>query len=294
MRKFLLSVILFAAISLHAQNINSETVDFRVLKAPQTSIKENARTYNIIVNSPYNLSKEDVIKQSKKDHQDAVANFSTTLAESQADYQQILKDYNEDVSRAKETFALESAEFKKMSLLERLAMQERGMKPTLRIPTKPGYTKPLPPVYREPNLSDYFIVDNNVLASQIIIDGYKKGTPNVDVAIDMEAVHFQDNAGQTFANQPVKITIKENGAEKSNVNIGDEFIFVSSQPSNNINRPVEEKKFLANTIKNIAKINPVLATSKSLEGNNKSPSVKNKALCINHEIPSCNNVNDFL
>ncbi|MBB4807995.1 hypothetical protein HNP38_003335 [Chryseobacterium defluvii] len=251
MRKFLLSIVFISGLNLHAQSINSETIDFRVLKTPQTSISENARTYNVTVNSPYNLTKEDVIKQAKQEHQDAVANFSNTIAESQKDHQQALKDYNEDVIKAKEKFALESAEFKKLSLLERLTLQEKGLKPQLQLPSKPVYIKPSPPVYREPNLADYFIVDNNVLASQILIDGYKRGNPNVDVNIDMQTVNFQDNAGQTYANQPTKIIVKENGSEKINTTISQDFIFVSSQPSNNINRPMEEKKYLTNNIKAI-------------------------------------------
>ncbi|SFN72474.1 hypothetical protein SAMN05421594_3961 [Chryseobacterium oleae] len=251
MRKFLLSLSVISALSVHAQSINSETVDFRVLKAPQTSISENSRTYNITVNSPYNLTKEDVIKQAKKEHQEAVANFSNTIAESQSDYQQSLKDYNEEIIKAKEKFALESAEFKKMTLLERLTLQEKGLKPQLQLPSKPVYSKPSPPVYREPNLNDYFIVDNNVLASQIAIDGYKKGNPNVDVYVTMEKVNFQDNAGQTYANQPTKIVVKENGTEKINTTISQDFTFVSSQPSDNINKPAEEKKYLGNNIKAI-------------------------------------------
>lgn len=251
MRKFLLSLSVISALSVHAQSINSETVDFRVLKAPQTSISENSRTYNITVNSPYNLTKEDVIKQAKKEHQEAVANFSTTISESQSDYQQSLKDYNEEIIKAKEKFAIESAEFKKMSLLERLTLQEKGLKPQLQLPSKPVYSKPSPPVYREPNLNDYFIVDNNVLASQIAIDGYKKGNPNVDVYVTMEKVNFQDNAGQTYANQPTKIVVKENGTEKINTTISQDFTFVSSQPSDNINKPAEEKKYLGNNIKAI-------------------------------------------
>lgn len=251
MRKFLLSLSVISALSVHAQSINSETVDFRVLKAPQTSISENSRTYNITVNSPYNLTKEDVIKQAKKEHQEAVANFSNTISESQSDYQQSLKDYNEEIIKAKEKFAIESAEFKKMSLLERLTLQEKGLKPQLQLPSKPVYSKPSPPVYREPNLNDYFIVDNNVLASQIAIDGYKKGNPNVDVYVTMEKVNFQDNAGQTYANQPTKIVVKENGTEKINTTISQDFTFVSSQPSDNINKPAEEKKYLGNNIKAI-------------------------------------------
>ena len=124
MKKFLLSIIIVASVSLQAQNINSETVDFRVLKAPQTSISANSRTYNVSVNSPYNLSKEDVIKQSKIDHEAAVANYKNTVADSEKDFQETLKNYNDDVVKARETFTLESAEFKKFNILHQQLMEK--------------------------------------------------------------------------------------------------------------------------------------------------------------------------
>lgn len=276
MKQILLSLVIISGSGLYAQSINTETVDFRVLKAPQTSVSENSRTYKITVNSPYNLSKEDVIKQSKKEHQEAVANFSNTIAESQKDYQQTLKDYNDDMVKAKEKFAIESAEFKKLSLLERLSLQDRGQKPTLQLPSKPTYYKPSPPIYREPNLNDYFIVDNNVLASQISIDGYQKGAPNVDVYVDMDKVNFQDNAGQTYANQPTKITVKENGTDKINTTISQDFTFVSSEASSNINVPVEEKKYLTNNIKAINTFLNDAYGYKTLTKQVKIDNVKNK------------------
>jgi hypothetical protein len=113
-------------------------------------------------------------------------------------------------------------------LLERLAITDQGTNPKLVLPAKPEYFKPEKPVYSEPNLNDYIIVDNSVLASQIKIDGLNRGGTYLDVLADIKAANFQDNAGQSYVNQPVKIIIKENGAEKSNASFFNEFEFVSS------------------------------------------------------------------
>jgi len=124
-------------------------------------------------------------------------------------------------------------------------MTDQGKNPKLVVPNKPSYIKPAPPEYTEPNLSDYIIVDNAVLASQINIEGLKKGGSYFDILIDIQPTHFQDNAGQTYANQPTKIVVKQAGAEKSNVSFFNEFEFVSSSPTNNINKPLEEKRYLS-------------------------------------------------
>lgn len=276
MKQVLLFSFIIAASLFKSQNINSETVEFKVLKAPQTALAEGSRNFNVTVNSPYNLTKEDVVKQAKIDHQAAVAGFSTTLAESQADYQDKLKEYSAEIVRAKDKFALESAEFKKLSLLERLSLEDKGMKPQLHLPQKPVYTKPLPPVYSDPNLNNYFIVDNNVLASQVTIDGFKRGNPNVDIIIDMQQVNFQDNAGQTFANQPTKLTVKENGVEKLSKTFAADFVFVSSSPTNNIDKTSEEKKVLYTTIKDINTYLNDVYGFKALSKNVKVEYVKNK------------------
>jgi hypothetical protein len=227
-----------------SQNISSENVDFLILKQPKETIEVANRLLKVTVTSPYNVTADDVIKQSKADHQAALDNYATVLANSEKEFEQKLRDYDEEVAQAKEKFELESAEFKKLSMLERLSMTEQGKNPKLVNPTKPVYVKPSPPVYREPNLNDHIIVNNDVLSSQINVEGFTKEGNYLDVMIDIRAVQFQDNAGQTFANQPTKLVVKVNGAEKINAKFFEEFKFVSSSPSNNINKSLEEKNHL--------------------------------------------------
>ena len=232
----------------YSQNISSENVDFLILKQPKEAIDVANRTLKVIVTSPYNITADDVISQAKAEHQTALANYSTVVKNSEIEFQQKLDDYDEEVVKAKEKFELESAEFKKLSMIERLSMTEQGKNPKLVNPTKPVYVKPAPPVYREPNLNDHIIVDNNVLASQINIEGFSKEGNYLDIAINISAVQFQDNAGQTFANQPTTLMVKVNGVEKIKTKFFEKFKFVSSSPSNNINKSLEEKNHLNKVI----------------------------------------------
>ncbi|MBL0358620.1 MAG: hypothetical protein IPP72_17940 [Chitinophagaceae bacterium] len=253
MMKLITQLLSFLSLSLFlntvdAQSINSENVDIQLIQSPKLSVTTELRNYKVTVTSPYNLTAEDITRQSKADHQKALADYGKTVTESEKEYQQKLKDHDEEVKKAKEKYDLEMTEFKKLTLLERLSMTDQGKNPKLAIPAKPEYYKPAPPVYREPNLNDYIIVDNAVLASQINIEGLKKGGNYFDILIDMQAVHFQDNAGQTYANQPTKIIVKQAGVEKANVSFFNEFEFVSSSPTNNINRPLEEKRYLNKVI----------------------------------------------
>ncbi|HRZ74580.1 MAG TPA: hypothetical protein P5335_06595 [Flavobacterium sp.] len=242
---FFASLFVFVStISIYAQNISSENIDFLILKQPKETIDVANRLLKVTVTSPYNVTADDVIKQSKVDHQAALDNYTTVVANSEKEFQQKLKDYDQEVIKAKEKFELESAEFKKLSLLERMSMTDQGKNPRLVNPTKPVYVKPLPPVYQEPNLNNYIIVDNNVLSSQINVEGFSKEGNYLDVAVDIRGVQFQDNAGQTFANQPTTLVVKVNGVEKINTKFFQEFKFVSSSPSNNINKPLEEKNHL--------------------------------------------------
>ena len=242
---FFASLFVFVStISIYAQNISSENIDFLILKQPKETIDVANRLLKVTVTSPYNVTADDVIKQSKVDHQAALDNYTTVVANSEKEFQQKLKDYDQEVIKAKEKFELESAEFKKLSLLERMSMTDQGKNPRLVNPTKPVYVKPLPPVYQEPNLNNYIIVDNNVLSSQINVEGFSKEGSYLDVAVDIRGVQFQDNAGQTFANQPTTLVVKVNGVEKINTKFFQEFKFVSSSPSNNINKPLEEKNHL--------------------------------------------------
>jgi hypothetical protein len=155
-------------------------------------------------------------------------------------------------------------------------MTDQGKNPKLSSPSKPEYVKPTPPIYKEPNLNDYIIVDNNVLASQINIEGLRKGGNNFDILVDIQPAHFQDNSGQTFVNQPTKVIVKQGGVEKSNMSFFNEFEFVSSSPSNNINKPLEEKRYLN---KVVAFVNQYLNDNygyKTVKRTVKISSVKNK------------------
>lgn len=235
--------------TINAQSISSEIVSFQLQQQPKEAIDANSRTFKVTVTSPYNLTADDVITRAKSDHQRAVIDYDNVVKDSETEFKQKLADYDADVIKAKEKFALESAEYKKLSMLERLSMTEQGKNPKLVNPTKPVYYKPSPPVYRDPNLNDYTIIDNNVLASQIGIDGFSRGNAYVDIKVDIKAVNFQDNAGQTFANQPTKLTVKVNGVEKVNTTFFQDYVFLSSSPSNNINKPLEEKNHLAKVVR---------------------------------------------
>lgn len=239
--KLLSLAILFSVQAVFSQRIDPETVEFQLLKQPKNLIEESSRKLKVTVTSPYNIKAEDVINNSKLDFQKDLKNYDNVVLESQKEFQQKLKDFDVDVKKAKEQFELENAEFKKYSLLERLAMTDQKKKPVLVVPTKPVYYKPLPPVYVQPNLNNYIIVDNEVLASKINIKGFTKEGAYVEVLVDIQKLNFQDNAGQTFANQPTKIIVKINGVEKSNALFFKEFQFISSVPTNNINKPYEEK-----------------------------------------------------
>lgn len=275
--KLLLSLFVFAAVSsVNAQSISSELIEFQMLKAPKTPIDAASRQLKVTVTSPYNLKAEDVIAQSKVDFQSALKNYDNVVAESVKEFQTKEKDYDSDVLKAKEKFAMESAEFKKLSLLERLTMTDQGKNPRLVNPSKPIYYKPQPPIYREPNLNDYIIVDNNVLASQVTIDGFTREGSYVTVSLDIQKLNFQDNAGQTYANQPTKLVVKVNGVENINTTFFQEFKFISSSPTNNINKPLEEKNHLN---KVMAFINQYLNDNfgyQSVKGTVKIQSVKNK------------------
>ena len=157
-----------------------------------------------------------------------------------------------------------------------MALSDQGKDPKLVIPTKPQYIKPTKAEYRQPDLSNYIIVDNEVLASQIAITGFTREGNYIDVAVDIKRMNFQDNAGQTFANQPTKVIVKVNGVEKLNNSFFQEFKLLSTSPTNNLNKPLEEKYYLN---KVITQINTFLDDNFGIRWINPSikiSSVKNK------------------
>ncbi len=248
---FICSLFIFGHGFTFAQNISSENIEFDIQRAPKFETPEADRKFKVVVTSPYNLTADDVVKQSKVDFANDLKNYDRTVAESAAVFQQKIKDYDGEVLAAQKKYELEMVEFKKLSMLERLTITDQKTNPKLVTPTKPEYVKPGKPVYRDPNLNDYIIVNNDVLSTQINIDGFTRTGNNLEVIVDIQKLTFQDNAGQTFANQPTKVILKMNGVEKANTTFFQEFKFVSSSPSNNINKPLTEKNFLTEVIKKV-------------------------------------------
>lgn len=246
--KYILYFLLLSGFCGVAQSISAEWVDVKLLLPPKTVLEEGQRTYRVTVSSPYNLTADQVRAQALADHEQALADYANVVAQSEKDFAQKLKDYDSEVKRAQEKYEIEMAAFKKLSVLERLAMQDAGTAPKLVTPSKPEYFKPYPPQYREPNLDDYAIVDNNVLASLISISGFSREGSYVEISVDIKKVSFQDTAGQTYANQPTKLVVKVGGVEKVNKMFFQDYAFISSSPSNNINKAREEKNHLNKVI----------------------------------------------
>jgi hypothetical protein len=245
----LLSLLTILSLNLvYSQSISSEKIEVKSLRQPKNFIDPNSRQLKVTVISPYNLTADDVIRNSKTDHQKALDNYDNDVLNSQRGFQEKLKEFEADQAKAREKYEFELVQFKKLSLLERMTITDQGKNPKLATENKPEYYKLFPPIYTEPNLNDYIIVDNNVLASKININGFTKENSYVDVMVDIKAVNFQDNAGQTYANQPTKIIVKVNGVEKSNATFFTEFKYISSSPTNNINKPREEKNHLNGVI----------------------------------------------
>lgn len=234
-----ISLILLTKVS--GQSFSSERIDYQLVKEPKVIIDKDLRQFVVTVTSPYNLTTEDVIAQSKVDFEKDLADYDKRAAESKKDFEQRLADYDKDVIKAQEKFRIESEEFKKLSLLERLALTDKGKNPKLVVPNKPVYVGLSKPVYREPNLSNYVIIDNAVLASQIEINGFNREGNYLTINVDMKKISFQDNGGQAFASQPTTLVVKQNGVEKVNKTFFQEYKIISTSSSNNINKAVVEQ-----------------------------------------------------
>lgn len=270
----LLFITSFSVVS--SQSISSENVEYQLLKEPKILIDKNSRNYSITVTSPYNLTTEEVYKQHKIDFENELKNFDVVVADSKKEFQQKLVDYDHEVEKAKEKYKIESEEFKKLSLLERLTMTDKGKDPKLLIPSKPEYVSPSKPIYHEPNLNNYVIIDNNVLSSQINIDGFSREGNYLTILLDIKKINFQDNAGQTFASQPTTLVIKENGLEKTNKTFFQDFNFVASSPTNNINKPQEERNHLNKVISYINHYLDEMFAFHTIKKSIKLQNVKNK------------------
>ncbi|PWN70204.1 hypothetical protein C1631_009445 [Chryseobacterium phosphatilyticum] len=244
--KLLFLIPVFYSSFSHAQRIDKETISFQLLKEPVFATDQGSRNYTITVKSPYNITKDDVLRQSKEDYQKQVDNYQTNVESAKLEHAERLKDYDAEVKKLQEKYKLESAEYSKLSAVEKIAATNGA--PVLRIPSRPVLNIPPVPVYRQPDLKDALIVDNKILASQMDITGFSKGGSNLDIVIEMERTNFQDNQGKTFANQPTRIIGKQNGDIKLDKTYFSDFTEIASVPTNEINLNAQEKRFLQRTM----------------------------------------------
>ncbi|OVE53959.1 hypothetical protein [Chryseobacterium mucoviscidosis] len=242
----LFPVVLFSVQSVFGQRIDKETISFQLLKEPVFTTDLANRNYTITVKSPYNITKDDVLRMSKEEHQNQVNNYQTNVETAKIEHQERLKDYEAEVKKLQEKFKLESAEYNKLSAVEKIAAVNGA--PILRLPSRPVLNIPPMPVYRQPDLKDALIVDNKILASQMDVAGFSKGGNHLDVLVEMERTNFQDNQGKTFANQPVRIVGKQNGVVKLDKTYFSDFAEIASVPTNEINLNVHEKRYLQRTM----------------------------------------------
>lgn len=240
--KFLFLLPIFYFQHSNAQRIDKEIISFQLLKEPVFATDLAHRTYTITVKSPYNITKDDVIRISREDFQRQVDNYQANVEAAKIEHGERLKDYDAEVKKLQEKYKLESTEYSKLSAVEKIAAVNGA--PVLRLPARPVLHIPPTPVYLQPDLRDALIVDNKILASQMDVAGFSKGGNDLDIVIEMERTNFQDNQGKTFANQPTRITARQNGDVKLDKTYFSDFVEIASVPSNEINLNAQEKRFL--------------------------------------------------
>ncbi len=271
----ILSVLFLSVATLgYAQRIDSEQVTFQLLKEPANPVDSQNRNFSVAVNSPYNMTKEDVIIEAKEKFQKQVDNYDQSVQDAKLQHEERLKDYEAEVKKLTEKYKTESEQYNKMKAVEKIAMN--AMPPVLRLPSRPQLNVPQKPVYRDPDLRTALIVDNKVLASQVNIDGFSRGGNAIDISINMERTNFQDNAGKTFASQPTKLVVKQNGVVKIDKTLFSDFEEVASSPTNEINLSDHERAYLQKVMN---KINEILADNfgySKISSTVKLETVKNK------------------
>ena len=132
--------------------------------------------------TPYPENGNNIIEQSKIDHEAAVADYPNTVAEAKARYEQELVNYDQAVEDERENYRLEMEEWNKLGKLEKMAMQDHM--PKLNLPRKPIYREPSPPVYREPNMTNVITYDRKSLADAYLnIEGFQPSDETENILI---------------------------------------------------------------------------------------------------------------
>ncbi len=238
------------SLSSHAQRAFSETISYFNIRTPNNPLEESIKNYKVIVETPYTLTIEELNAQSLIEFENEKANYTQIIIDSKAEFQERLAGHDQEVAKAEARYDKEMKDFKDLSLLERLALTEQGKQPQLKVPTKPIYVEPREPVYIQPNLDDHLIFDNQVLADNVELIGYEKGS-DLLIVINITKMAFQDNGGQTFYMQPTNFKVMKGATVIDEKNFDDEFQFLTSSGSNTINLERYEKNNVKKIMQNI-------------------------------------------
>jgi hypothetical protein len=242
MKKYILLTLTALVISSvsFAQRALSENVSYFDVRLPNSPLDASLKTYNVVVETPYTLTVEELNAQSLADFEVEKTNYASVVKESEVEFDERLAGYDDEVAKSEARYDKEMKDFKDLSLLERLALTDQGKKPKLIVPAKPTYVKPREPVYVQPNLNDHLIFDNQVLADGVKLLGYERGN-DVLFVINISKMVFQDNGGQTFYSQPTSVKLMKGAELLYEKNLDEEFKFLTSSSSNTINLDRYEK-----------------------------------------------------
>ena len=247
----LLLITLTFATNIFGQRALSEEVSYFDIRTPNQPFDSDVKTYKVIVETPYTLTVEELNAQSLVEFEAEKANYETIVKESEIEFQDRVANHDNEVKKAEARYDKEMKDFKDLTLLERLTLTDQGKKPQLRVPAQPRYVKPREPEYRQPNLADHLIFDDNVLADGVNLYGYEKGGQDVLFVITISKMVFQDNGGQTFYSQPTNLKVMKGAQVIDEKNFDDEFQFLTSSSSNTINLDRYEKNNVNKIMSNI-------------------------------------------
>ncbi len=174
MKKVVLSVALATCfLGVVGQKLKKENISFEDIRLPLSPLGSDLEGYNFTLSTSYPESYNNVVEDSKKKYEDDLANYPNKVKESEDLYQEALAQYKLDVITARENFQLESDEFKKLTVIERLSISDQ--KPVLNLPRKPSYYKPSEPYYSQPDVSNAIVFNPKVLAQTYLkLDGFSR------------------------------------------------------------------------------------------------------------------------
>lgn len=233
-----------------AQRAQSENINYFNVRTPNNPLDKSINSYKVIVETPYTLTVEELNAQSLAAFEVEKANYTQVVKDSKAEFEERLASHDDEVAKAEARYDKEMKDFKDLSLLERLSLTEQGKKPQLKVPAKPRYVEPREPVYNQPNLDDHLIFDNQVLADNVELLGYEKGSDLLFI-INISKMTFQDNGGQTFYAQPTNLKVMKGADIIDEKTFDDEFQFLTSSNSNTINLDRYEKNNVNKIMNNI-------------------------------------------